>query len=465
MPKIRLITSSRHLGSGRREVPSQRRARSEAAGLIRRARSKRAFGVLALSSLLGGGLTAFASVPVAAASHGTLTIGAIAPFTGSQSALGPIIAAPCSAAVSLINKAGGVLGHNLTCGQIDDYGDAADAVPNVSKALATNRSLVAISGIDSSVAATVVPIVNSAKLPMISSNGLSEFDTHLYPYFWRDTAPDLALGVAMGLWVTQKHYKRVALITENDVSDTGNLPGAVKALAQAKITVTNNLTIAGDASDYQSTLTRIIAGHPDALMISTDEQTLGTLLSEYKTLNGGSVPPAVTDTGIFDAAAFSAVKAAVNVNYLTSKVAFIGTYVDTASSEFAAYAAAVAASSKVSFPKAIVATGGIAALFDGITVMALAMVKAKSTSGPQFNKDIASVSTKRAGAVVIHSFAQGLAQLHRGHQIQYVGVTGPITFNKYHNSPGEFAGFAFTASHASKGLGLISSAKIAVVIK
>jgi len=300
---------------------------------------------------------------------------------------------------------------------------------------------------------------------MFSSNGLSAFDTNTYPYFWRNTAPDLAGGAAMGLWAQQKKIKRIALITQNDVGDTGNLPGALKALSLAHITVTSNVTITGDASAYQSTITRVLAGKPDALMISTDEQTLGTLLSEYKTLNSGTVPPVITDTGIFDSAAFSAVKAAVGLSYLTSKVAFIGTYVNTATPEFSAYAAAVASSSKTKFPKVIVATGAVASLFDGINVMALAMVMSKSTKGAVFNKDILTISTKRAGAVVVHSFAQGVAQLKAGHKIQYVGVTGPITFNKYHNSPGEFAGFAFTAKEASKTLGLISPARVAATIK
>jgi len=432
----------------------------------RHRRFERAAGLLSAGALLGGAIAGTGGLALAAqASPSTLTIGVIAPFTGSQAQLGPIIGAPCSAAVHLINAHGGVLGHDLTCQQIDDYGDAADAVPNVSKALATNGSIVAVSGIDSNVAATVVPIVNNAKIPMFTSNGLAAFDTSTYPYFWRNTAPDLAGGAAMGLWAVQKHYKKIALVFQNDVGDTGNQPGAVKALAAAHVAVTANLTITGDSPAYQSTITRIIAGHPDALMISTDEQTIGTLLSEYKTLNNGIVPPVITDTGIFDSAAFSAVKAAVNVKYLTSQVAFIGTYVNTATPEFAAYAAAVASSSKVKFPKVVVATGAVASLFDGINVMALAMEMAKSTKGPSFNKDILSIATKRARAVVVHSYAQGVAALKAGHQIQYVGVTGPITFNKYHNSPGEFAGFAFTASEASTTLGLIAPSKVAAVIK
>ncbi len=431
---------------------------------IKRRGAGRAISLLSAGSLLGG-LAGIVAPALGAGAAGNLSIGVIAPFTGSQANLGPIIAAPCDAATYLINKNGGVLGHHLTCASIDDLGDAADAVPNVSKALATNSSLVAVSGIDSNVAATVVPIVNHANLPMFSSNGLSAFDKSTYKFFWRNTAPDLAGGAAMGIWAAQKKYKSVAMITQNDVGDTGNQPGCVKALNNAHVKITANVTIAGDASAYQSTLTRIIAGHPQALIISTDEQTIGTLLSEYKTLNSGKLPPVVTDTGIFDAGAFSAIKAAASVSYLTSQVAFIGTYVNTATPEFAAYNAAVQKAAKVSLPQVIVATGAVASLFDGINVMALAMIESHSTSGPTFNKDIPLIAAQQPGATIVHSFAQGVTALKAGHKIHYVGVTGPITFNKFHNSPGTFAGFSFTASQGSKTLGLISPATVAATIK
>jgi ABC-type branched-subunit amino acid transport system substrate-binding protein len=425
--------------------------------------SRRIAGVVG-AALLSCLVAACGSSGGSSGAKGPLTIGVIAPFTGSQAQLGPIIAAPCLAATHVINGDGGVLGHKLSCQQIDDYGDAADAVPNVSKALGTNNSIVAVSGIDSNVAATVVPIVNNAKIPMFSSNGLAAFDTTTDQYFWRNTAPDLAGGAAMGLWAAQKGYKRVALIFQNDVGDTGNQAGAVKALKQAGVQITSNMIITGDASSYQSTITRILAGHPDALMISTDEQTLGTLLAEYKTLNNGTVPPVVTDTGIFDPAAFSAVKGSVGLPYLTSKVSFIGTYVNTATPEFSAYASAVSAASKVKFPKVVVATGAVASLFDGINVMALAMDMAHSTQGSKFDKDIGVIAAKRPGAVAVHSYAQGAKDLASGKQIYYAGVTGPITFNKYHNSPGEFAGFDFTSSEGSRTLGLISPAKVASTI-
>jgi hypothetical protein len=65
--------------------------------------------------------------------------------------------------------------------------------------------------------------------------------------------------------------------------------------------------------------------------------------------------------------------------------------------------------------------------------------------------------------VAVHSYAQGVKELKAGHQIYYQGVTGPIAFNKYHNSTGEFASFAFTPSGGVKTLTVFSPAEVAAV--
>jgi hypothetical protein len=42
------------------------------------------------------------------------------------------------------------------------------------------------------------------------------------------------------------------------------------------------------------------------------------------------------------------------------------------------------------------------------------------------------------GAVVVHTFAVGVAALQVGKKIDYVGAAGVIDFNQWHNSGGGF---------------------------
>ena len=76
--------------------------------------------------------------------------------------------------------------------------------------------------------------------------------------------------------------------------------------------------------------------------------------------------------------------------------------------------------------------------YDGFIVMALAATAAKSTTPAVWNSFIPAVTTASPGAVVVYSYADGLAALKAGKKIDYVGATGLIAFNQWHNSTGGF---------------------------
>jgi branched-chain amino acid transport system substrate-binding protein len=279
------------------------------------------------------------------------------------------------------------------------------------------------------------------------------------------TPPDIQGGVGMGLTAAHAGYKKVVAIFQNDVGDTGNQPGVVAALKQKGVALAANLTVPGDQASYQSTVNRVIGSHPDALIVSADEQTTDTLLSEYRSLNGGSVPPVIVPTDILGPGLFSAMKKLLGVSFLTSKITLVGTYVNETSPQFSTYDAAVKGTPAGAHEaQQIVATQAIGTIYDGIMVMSLAMEAAHSTKPTVYNAYMTKVTTHRSGAVQVSSFAQGVKELKAGHQIYYVGVTGPIGFNQYHNSSGEFASFAFTASGAVRTLTVFPPSQVAAIV-
>ncbi len=413
-------------------------------------------------ALLACGLTASA----AGASSGVLKIAAIAPLSGATATLGKIMEGPCAGAVNVVNKAGGVLGHKLVCYPVNDLGDPADAVANVSKALATNSNIVGAIGLTSATAATEVPILNSAKVTMVSQNGLSEFTSHYYPYFWRMTPPDFDGGAALGLAAVRQGFKKAAVLIQNSTANTGTRPGIVKALGQHHVKIVSNLLLPGDASSYDSVVNRIRTAKPDGLIISADVQTTVTLLSEYKSLNNGHVPPVIVPTGILGSSLDNDVKKLMGVKYMTHDLTLVGTYVDTKSPAFKQYETAVKHTSiGATEASAILATQAIGTIYDGIVVMSLAMDAARSTTPAVYNKYMAEVTKARKGAVVVHSYAQGAKALRQGHSIQYVGVTGPVAFDKFHNSSGEYASFTLTAKDTVVTGKIIGPATISTVTK
>jgi branched-chain amino acid transport system substrate-binding protein len=126
-------------------------------------------------------------------------IGVVAPFTGPDAQFGKLLSAPCIVAAKLIAQAGGIMGASASCVSIDDTGDPADAVPNVTRALATNSNLRMVVGLESQTAATTIPLIEKAKIPFFTANGLDAFDRTTDRFFWRMTAPDSANGVAFAL--------------------------------------------------------------------------------------------------------------------------------------------------------------------------------------------------------------------------------------------------------------------------
>lgn len=143
---------------------------------------------------------------------GNLTIAVFNPFSGQDASFGPLMMSGCIPAVRLINKDGGIYGHDLNCTTVDTRGDPADAVPAANKLVATQSNLVMVIGPSSDTASATVPILNSAKIPMFPDAGNAEFDKSSFTYLWRLIPPDAADGYAQAIWAHKQGYTRAALI-------------------------------------------------------------------------------------------------------------------------------------------------------------------------------------------------------------------------------------------------------------
>ena len=77
--------------------------------------------------------------------------------------------------------------------------------------------------------------------------------------------------------------------------------------------------------------------------------------------------------------------------------------------------------------------------YDSVILTALAMNAAKSTNPTAANPWIKTISQPGKGKTVVYTYPQGVAALKAGKQIQYVGASGPITFDTWHNSFGDQA--------------------------
>ncbi len=88
-----------------------------------------------------------------------------------------------------------------------------------------------------------------------------------------------------------------------------------------------------------------------------------------------------------------------------------------------------------------------------MNLAALAMVAAGSTDTAKWQPYIIIDRRRVPGAVVVNSFAQGVAELKAGKKIHYIGPGGPTSFDSFHDSPGIFQIDTYTADRRRPGVG------------
>jgi ABC-type branched-subunit amino acid transport system substrate-binding protein len=402
-------------------------------------------------------MTAGASASPKRQTSGTINIGVVAPFSGPMAQIGQLFDAACVAGAYAVNHGGGVLGNTTKCAEVDNTGDPADAVPNVSRAIATLSNFDMAVGLDTATAATTIPLINKARIPLFTLNGLAAFDNTTDPYYWRLVPDDTQHGAGFALWAVQHHEKNVALVFQNSAAAEAAVPGIVSGMKHLHGKILVNETIPGDRSSYASVVAKVIRAHPQAIMTDGDAQTMATFFAEYSQLNHGQIPPIITSTDLVLPDFFSEMKKVLGAAFVPSHVYFIGFQVLNQPNAYRAYKQALSASFKPAEVRSLLAQN-LSILYDAVIIGALAMDKAKSTSGPAYNNAILQVTSARPGAVQVHTYQQGVAALKAGKRIDYVGVEGQLLFDSHHNVSSAFEIFKAHPNGSLKSLGIISAA-------
>ncbi len=429
-------------------------------------RGRRAWLVAGVSSLAAFAVavgTAGSSTATAASSQ--LTVADVAPFTGTDAALGPTYLVSCDAATNAINNAGGVLGHKFGCKAVDTRGDPADAVPAVRQMYASTSNLALVIGCTSDEAASVVPIFTANKTVSFCMTGQSEFDHVKFPYFYRLVPPDLSESYAMVVIAhDMQHYKKVALAFGNDIGSQTFIQPAIAAIKKAGEKLVSNQTLDLNATTFRTEAAAIVNSKPDVILTEALGPSEAAFLSEVKQLNGGKIIPVIGTSATISPDWFKSVSAAIGASTLASNFWADNLVVETSGPAFNAFSKAMfAEKGKVgntgNFSTYLTAPGAVH-LYDGINLAALAMIESHSTSGTAYKADIVKIGNGVPGAKVVYSFAQGAAALKQGKQIRYEGPGGPTSFDAYHDSTGIFQVDRYSTNGSVKVTANISTSQL-----
>jgi branched-chain amino acid transport system substrate-binding protein len=401
--------------------------------------------ILLLAACGGGGNTP----TTGGLGSGDLLVGAIAPFTGVDAALGPAYYAACLAAVPSINNNGGVGGRQVKCQRFDTRGEPADAVPAANSMIATNTNLMAVVGCTSDEAAAVVSIIDRSHIPMFCMTGQTQFNKTTFQYFHRLVPADIYDAYAMvgnALYnPTHSPYKNAALVFGDDIGSQAFVAPATNAFTKLGGTIAINQPIHLGAASFNTEVVKMLATHPDVIFTEA-LGSAGTYLGEVKRLNGGKMIPFIGTSATIDPTWFAQVKGAIGVDDLVKYYAgvdlgysFSGPAYDEFLTNLNAAVAQFADAPKYK------QRGSTLHLYDGIIITALAMVATNSKDPTVYNPMIKQIANGVAGATVVNTYKDGIAALKAGKSIRFVGAGGENTFDQYNNSVSGYIWVAYDA--------------------
>jgi ABC-type branched-subunit amino acid transport system substrate-binding protein len=391
-------------------------------------------------AVAGGGASAN---PVAHAAGGSVDFGEIFDFTGVGSGPSPYANASQLSAIYDINAAGGVLGEHVNNVVVDTKSDPADGVLALDRALAVNK-IVAEVGPSTLQAAALVPILARTHVITLCPCGNPEFDRTSDQYFWRVIPPDPVGGETMALYAKQLGYKRVAAVFGTDTGSQGDLPGVLDGVKAAKLDLVAKIGLTPDQTSYRTQAAQLLAAKPQVIFTETDGPTAATFFGELKQL--GKLVPIFGTNATLQTPYLKALNAAIGSANFKSDYHVQATAPSPPSSK-AAQAAAAAYNNGIEHVKSHLPSpvaqwlnnSFVEADYDALILTALAMDAAKSTNPVVADPWLAKITTAGSGKTVVYTYAEGLAALKAGKQIQYVGASGPIAFDKWHNSYGNQA--------------------------
>jgi len=354
-------------------------------------------------------------------------------------------------AKAVINKAGGVNGHQIKLVTGDTSCDVADGVTATNQMLTKNVS--GVIGPETQEINGVEPILDAQHIVDEFQGGDTARDHQTDPLFFRDSPSDSQLGVAMALYGHNKGYKKAALLFYTDPAAQTFIKPITATWKKLGGTVLTTVNVTPDQSSYLSQVRQVLATHPQVIFTQEDPPTAAVLFREFKQLGGQNIPWIGTD--VTSGSDFlKAIGYATAHAHLTS---VFGTSVTgAASSEFLNEFNALFPSQKSVGP---LANANYA--YDALISLALADDYAKTTAGQTVAQDMTKVTNPPGTACFTYSSC--LALIKAGKKINYEGASGSLDYNQFNNTFGPYGAFVSTTTGKEVQVTVMSAAQLAAV--
>jgi branched-chain amino acid transport system substrate-binding protein len=217
-------------------------------------------------ALVMGMLVAGSIFPAAGWSKDVYKIGGVFSITGVSSFLGDPEEKSLRLAVAEINAQGGIDGHPLEAVIYDTEGDPGKAVLAVNKLIGKDNVLAIIGPSLTPTTLAVVPIVEKAKVPLISCAAGIKITDPVKPWVFKTAQNDVLAVAAIYDHLKKQGIKKVGIITvENAFGESGK----EQLVAQARqfgVELVQQESFSVKDTDTTAQLTRLRRAQPEAVI-------------------------------------------------------------------------------------------------------------------------------------------------------------------------------------------------------
>ncbi len=366
--------------------------------------------------------------------EGPVKLGFLAGLSGDYSEWGPPSQDGAEAAIGVINENGGILGRDAELVVQDNLSTAEGAVTGYNR---IREEIDALGGVESDGAVALLDTVAEDEMPtMCPACGTTVLDTKGGNYIWRITASDTTYGTISAQLARDAGYTRVNMLVQQ-TEGTESPAEAFKDVWTNKIgrEVGEDVRFNPGLDSYQAQVEKAFSGNPDAVYIGAGPQAGIPILREYMS-RGYETPILVSpDLQVPDIAELVA-------SLPTGRILAAQVTDDFDSPAYAAFAAAHQKFAGKAPPTGFYETNQ----FDQYIGLALAMTAAGTTDGPAVAAQVYNVLN--APGTKVYTYADGVAALERGEDIDYDGPSGSI---ELHTGTGNLVSPTVAVNHIVGG--------------
>jgi len=357
------------------------------------------------------------------------TMGALLPLTGGLSVFGMDMEKAIQLLDEQVNGSGGIRGSNLTVHVVDSQTDPV-AARNGATTLIQQKGVQAIvGGVSSSEALAAAPVTEAAGVVLISPTAtvaaISTSDSN--DSLWRTTASDRLQGKAAALLsYNNLSYRRIGILAANNAYGNALATSFLENFTVLGGTIPILVYYTPNQADYSADLTILFSTNPEAVYLVAYPYEGTIILNNWWSNHAAWPTHWILTDGMEDQTTLDQLRSG-GVN-TTGFIGLTPTRSPTTTGVAAYERFRSAFAARFGFDPFTVFTENA---YDSAFVLALAMYAAKSTDPSVFRTTIRYVANPPGMTILPGQWAQAVAALDAGQDIDYWGAANRVDFDMY----------------------------------